>query len=283
MDSFALSSTMQSATPVIDSKPRRPKRERSNDPILISSRSQSPTPRSTKESRDRVFTALEHGDPFFRPPRAITSADCLDEIELKRCFEILHACAIATDPTATLTSTRETMERFLDAVFKGWPDDTPEELPKPAMDFVLREYIRAGNICKQPNSHSGAKACADALSCKVDVYVIATYRSKPANLEIGFCLNEPSSDGCEFFCPMERDDVRWDGVDWLALLKDEIKRACVAKIHKYNKHMAVWHARKLVQGWANGSIDMGEDKAVLVFVNREAVDATFAALSNGGT
>lgn len=119
------------------------------------------------------------------------------------------------------------------------------------------------------------------MGCKVNVYVIATYRSKPANLEIGFCFNEPSSENCEFFCPMERDDVQWDSVDCLGLLKDEIRRACIAKIHKYNKHMAVWYARKLVQGWARGSIDMGEDKNVLSFVKQKAVDATFVALSNG--
>lgn len=217
---------MQTAASLPASKPRRFKRERSGDPILISSRSPSPSPRSSKRSRDRVFTALEHGDPFLRTPRSITTADDLDEVELKRCFEILHACAVATDPTATLTSTRETMEGFLDAVFKDWTGNEADEPAKPVMDFVLREYIGVGNVCggfqhqhyvndgltisftEQPGSHRGVKSCADAPLCRAVVYVMATYRSRPAQLEIGYCLNEPSSEQCEFFCPMERDDIR---------------------------------------------------------------------------
>lgn len=200
--------TMQTAASLPASKPRRFKRERSGDPILISSRSPSPSPRSNKRSRDRVFTALEHGDPFLRTPRSIITADDLDEVELKRCFEILHACAEATDPTVTLTSTRETMEGFLDAVFKEWTGNEPDEPAKPVMNFVLREYIGVGNVCEQPGSHRGAKSCADAPLCRAVVYVMATYRSRPAQLEIGYCLNEPSSEQCEFFCPMERDDIR---------------------------------------------------------------------------
>ncbi|KAH6886414.1 hypothetical protein B0T10DRAFT_563610 [Thelonectria olida] len=272
---------MPLSSSLASTRSRRFKRERSNEPILISSRSPSPPPRSSKRSRDRVFAALEHGNPFLKGPRSIQSADDLDEIELKRCFEILHACAISTDPAATLSSTRETMEGFLDAVFKEWTGDAAEDPVKPSMDFVLREYIAVGNICKHPGSHIGTKSCAETPACRVTVFVIATYRSKPAQLEIGFCLNEPSTDECEFFCPMERGDVRWDGVDWLGLLKTEIKRACIAKIHKYNKHVAVWQARKLAQGWARGSIELGEDSVVLAFVKREAVDAAFVALGDG--
>ncbi|KAH8670543.1 hypothetical protein BGZ61DRAFT_497694 [Ilyonectria robusta] len=233
---------MQTAASLPASKPRRFKRERSGDPILISSRSPSPSPRSSKRSRDRVFTALEHGDPFLRTPRSIITADDLDEVELKRCFEILHACAEATDPTVTLTSTRETMEGFLDAIFKDWTGNEPDEPAKPAMDFVLREYIGVGNVCQQPGSHRGAKSCADAPLCRAVVY---------------------------------------DGIDWLGLLKNETKRSCIAKIHKYNKHSAVWHARKLIRGWAKGSISMGEDNTVLSFVKREAVNAVFVTMGDG--
>lgn len=118
------------------------------------------------------------------------------------------------------------MEGFLDAIFKDWTGNEPDEPAKPAMDFVLREYIGVGNVCRgfqhqhsddneltisfteQPGSHRGAKSCADAPLCRAVVYVMATYRSRPAQLEIGYCLNEPSSEQCEFFCPMERDDIR---------------------------------------------------------------------------
>ncbi|KAH7129393.1 hypothetical protein B0J13DRAFT_598408 [Dactylonectria estremocensis] len=239
------------------------------DPILITSRSASPHRLSNKQSRDRVFAALEHGDSFLRAPRTITTADNLDEVELKRCFEILHACALATDPTATLKFTRETMEGFLDAVFNNWTGNATDELTEPIMDFTLREYINVGSVCDQPNNHHGSESCSGSPLCRGAVYVIATYRSRPAQLEIGYCLNEPSSDECEFFCPMERSDIR------------ETKRSCIAKIHKYNKHKAVWHARKMIQGWAKGSISMGEDSNVLSFVKREAVNAAFVAMGDG--
>lgn len=73
--------------------------------------------------------------------------------------------------------------------------------------------------------------------------------------------------------------MRWDaGVDWLGLLKAEMKRQCVGKMHKYNKHVAVWQARKLIRGWALGSIELGEDGVVLAFVKREAVEAVFMAM-----
>ncbi|KAM6517822.1 hypothetical protein FSOLCH5_006590 [Fusarium solani] len=127
------------------------KREQPSTPggsILVSSRSPSPAPRSTKRSRDRLFAALQLGNPLIRGPRTITTADHLDELELKRCFEILHACGAATDPNATLMSTRDTMEGFLDAVFKEWTGNFEDELPKPAMDFVVREFVSVGNICE---------------------------------------------------------------------------------------------------------------------------------------
>ncbi|RSL59686.1 hypothetical protein CEP54_007152 [Fusarium duplospermum] len=252
--------------------------------ILVSSRSPSPAPRSTKRSRDRLFAALQLGNPLIRGPRTISTADHLDELELKRCFEILHACGAATDPSASLMSTRDTMEGFLDAVFKEWTGNFEDELPKPAMDFVVREFVSVGNICGKPANHSTSKSCADSPSCITPVFLVATYRSKPAQLEAGFCIDEPPrnpNDQVEdLFCPMERTDIRWEVGDWLGILKSEMSRACTAKIHKYNKHLAVWYARSLVRGWAMGSVSMGEDREVLGFVGRESVDAVFAMMGN---
>ncbi|RGP78972.1 hypothetical protein FLONG3_2878 [Fusarium longipes] len=89
---------------------------------LTRNRSESvpPIPRSDLNSRQYLFEALELGCYFLRHPRPILSADDLDEIELTRCFEILHACHIASDDTATLHSTKNTMGGFLKAVFNGW-------------------------------------------------------------------------------------------------------------------------------------------------------------------
>ncbi|KAM0415942.1 hypothetical protein ACHAPT_013095 [Fusarium lateritium] len=263
------------------------KREQPSTPggsILVSSRSPSPAPRSTKRSRDRLFAALQLGNPLLRGPRTITTADNLDELELKRCFEILHACGAATDPSATLMSTRDTMEGFLDAVFKDWTGNVDVDLPKPAMDFVVRESVSVGNICGKPANHHTSKSCADSTDCTTPVFMFATYRSRPAQLEAGFCIQEPPRSGGEqvedLFCPMERTDIRWEVGDWMGVLKTEVRRACVAKIHKYNKHLAVWYARSLVRGWALGSVSMGEDREVLGFVGRESVDTVFSMLGD---
>lgn len=79
---------------------------------------------------------------------------------------------------------------------------------------------------------------------------------------------------------MERTDIRWEAGDWLGILKGEMSRACTAKIHKFNKHLAVWYARGLVRGWAMGSVSMGEDREVLGFLGRESVDAVFSMMGN---
>ncbi|KAM5341896.1 hypothetical protein ACJ41O_014927 [Fusarium nematophilum] len=255
------------------------------EPILIDSRSPSPEPRSTKRSRSHLFAALEKGDPLLREPRTINSADDLDELELKRCFEILHACGAVTDPTATLATTRDTMEGFLDAVFKGWTGNIEGDLAKPSMDFVVRECMAVGNLCDKPANHRTPKSCSDSPACSDAIYVVATYMTNPAHLQIGFCTHEPGSqddeeEGDGMFCPMERTDVRWDAGDWMGVLREEMRRSCTSKIHKYNKHLAVWYARRLVRDWARGGVEMGEDREVLAFVGRESVDAAFAMMGD---
>ncbi|KAF4472805.1 hypothetical protein FALBO_286 [Fusarium albosuccineum] len=275
-------------------------------PIIVSSRSPSPAPRSSKRSREQLFAALATGNFVTCKPRRIASADDLDERELKRCFEILHACGVATDPTATLASTKDTMGGFLDAVFRDWTGNLDDDdLARPAMDFVVREYISVGNICGeisyltpwdlppayscsflgQPTNHRSSSSCAESTGCDTLVFALATYRSKVAQLEVGFCANEPphysSNEEEQLLCPMERADVRWDGGDWMSLLKAEMRRSCTTKIHRYNKHLAVWYARRLIREWAMGSPSMGEDKQVLSFVERESVDATFAMMGSG--
>lgn len=129
------------------------KREEPNtepaEPILIDSCSPSPKSRSTADSRQRLFASLEHGEYILRDARSIDTADDLDDIELKRCFDILHACGLATDASTTLASTSDTMEDFLNAVFNGWTGNDGEALIKPTMDFVVREHIIVGNICSK--------------------------------------------------------------------------------------------------------------------------------------
>lgn len=79
---------------------------------------------------------------------------------------------------------------------------------------------------------------------------------------------------------MERTDVRWEEGDWMADLRRSMKRTCINKVHRYNKHLAIWYMRCLVSGWAKGSIGMGKDVEVFSFVAKEAVDAAFAMMGD---
>ncbi|KAH7192911.1 uncharacterized protein B0J16DRAFT_369082 [Fusarium flagelliforme] len=236
-------------------------------------------PRSTALSRERLFASLEVGDYFLRPPRPIASANDLDGLELKRCFEILHACHIATETDATLVSTGRTMEDFLEAVFET------DGLEKPKFQFTVREFLQVGNVCGEPSHHQTISACEDSLACQMPVYGIATYRSYPAQLSISFSTHGPPRRSSEplqgLFCPMERTDVRFqDEQHWMVELRQNMKRACLKKVHMHNKRLAVWYVRILARGWAKGSIWMGKDVKVLSFVSRGAVDASFAMMGD---
>ncbi|KAG9497949.1 hypothetical protein J7337_010825 [Fusarium musae] len=155
-----------------------------SEPILIGSNSPSPEPRSSVESRNRLFTSLELGDHIFRSPRSITTPDDLDDTELKRCFDILHACSLATEFNATLSKTKDTMEDFLTAIFKNWTGDAGEP-DKPAMDLVVREYISANPPITEPaphavNHHPAAPQSLESPLIEVDQHNSAS-ASPPRN------------------------------------------------------------------------------------------------------
>ncbi|KAH7114569.1 hypothetical protein B0J13DRAFT_397882, partial [Dactylonectria estremocensis] len=52
-------------------------------------------------------------------------------------------------------------------------------------------------------------------------------------------------------------------------LRSGMKRPCKAKIHTCKKYLAVWHARRLVKGWATGHVWIGVDGGVFAMVERE--------------
>ena len=80
--------------------------------------------------------------------RSITSPDDLERAELVHCFEVLHACGRATQPDAPVSSTRKSIEGFLDAVFKNWtPENWEAEGAKPKLEFTTEAEVVAGKIC----------------------------------------------------------------------------------------------------------------------------------------
>ncbi|CEI39984.1 hypothetical protein FVEN_g2246 [Fusarium venenatum] len=242
----------------------------------------SPIPLSNFFSRQLLFSALELGDYNLQQPRSICSSDDLGDTQLKRCFEILHACHMASDEDVTFVETRLTMEEFLKAVFKDWSANDEEEMTKPKMDFA-RGYLKVGYICSQPSDHRTFSACTESSNCETPVFGIATYKTQPAQLSISFTTEEPFPRPKEplqgLFCPIQRHDVRHkNGNDWVVELRDNMKSICEKRVARYNKRLAVWHARVLIREWAKGSICMGRDVEVLSFVLKEAVDANFAMM-----
>jgi hypothetical protein len=99
--------------------------------------------------------------------------------------------------------------------------------------------------------------------------------------KLEFSVVDELSGQPEPICPISRRDVRWaaDG-DWVAELRKGLQAKVVAKIHKHNKHLAIWQARKLIGEWAKGSLSMGEEAKKMGFLERAEADV--AVLGLGG-
>lgn len=77
--------------------------------------------------------------------------------------------------------------------------------------------------------------------------------------------------------PTDREDIRWiTATDWTAGVRDDLQRTIIARLHKYNKHQAIWQARRFIQGWARGALPEGS-----IFENGNGNSANGS--SSGGT
>lgn len=58
--------------------------------------------------------------------------------------------------------------------------------------------------------------------------------------------------------PTDRDDIRWiTATDWTDGMRSDLQKKIIARLHKYNKHQAIWQARRFVQGLARGALPEG--------------------------
>ena len=89
-------------------------------------------------------------------------------------------------------------------------------------------------------------------------------------LKMEFTLVDSFTGQPEAFCPLGRSDIRWVGTGWRATLLQTLEAKVVARLHKYNKHLAVWQARRLIQAWSKGSVDSGADASEMDFLGRDA-------------
>ncbi|KAG5993868.1 hypothetical protein E4U43_003378 [Claviceps pusilla] len=264
--------------PTSTSQPPIKRFARSDSPIFLASSGLMP-PRNAKRSRRRFLHRLSTGEPYPGTPKPIPSPDQLTEVQLKKCFDMLHACGRATDEGATLETTRASMEGFLDAVFRHWRWDAEEGMVKPELEFLVEAEIVAGTICTTPSHHPDSSTCHASTSCSAEITASVSYSCNPAMLRMEFTMLDPFTGQSEAFCPLGRTDIRW--VDaWRESLRKALTAKLVAKLHRYNKHLAVWHARKLIQGWSRGSVCLGPDVGEMGFMGEEAASSILVALAD---
>ncbi|KAL7939378.1 hypothetical protein V8C35DRAFT_275212 [Trichoderma chlorosporum] len=269
------------AQEITSSTPQRIiKRPRTSaSPISISSTPPRHVPRRVKSERDKLFDAIEAGADYPLEPVPISSADDLNDVQLKKCYEILHACGSATDPNASLTKTRQSIDGFLDAVFNDWSSSKAGALLRSELDFLVEAEVVAGRLCGKPQEHKKSPDCAAAGTlCAVNVSAVATYCNNPPMFKLEFSTIDELSGQPEAFCPISRKDVRWVEDDWVQELRQSLRTRVIAKIHKHNKHLAIWQARKLIVEWAKGSLSLGEDIKNMGFLERETADVAIVGL-----
>ncbi|ODA81312.1 hypothetical protein RJ55_04277 [Drechmeria coniospora] len=274
---------------------RSPKhRRRSESPIYVATGPRI-SPEAAREARRRLFDALERGERHPGMRRPISCADHLSEPQLAKFFAVLHACGRATDDEATPAVTRQSMDGFLDAAFLGWTSETAGELLRPEMDFEVDAEVVAGKVCREsalpaprpkdssltlrpavcspvaPDRHGDVAACAGSGTCTVAVSATAAYSCNPAMVRLEFSMVDPFTGRPETFCPIGRDDIRWiEASDWRRTLRQTLLSRMVTKIHRFNKHLAIWQARRLMVDWSKGGVSMGQAEDDMGFVGREA-------------
>ncbi|CAH0055380.1 unnamed protein product [Clonostachys solani] len=275
-------SSLSSATDPRTAHPLRPphKRMRSeapDPPTTAVSHAPVESLGSSKRSRDLLFDSVVANNESAEFHRTINSPDDLGKAELLKCFEILHACGRATVPDASLAVTRKSIEGFLEAIFNGWANDQEKELAKPSLEFRADADVVAGHICGKdvlpiflfggeladlipwfsstgfPQEHSDTSNCATSNECKAEFSAIATYSTETPSLKIEFVISKQvEGEDPVVLSPLMRRDMRWLETEWPQELRTELKRKLMGRLHKYNKHVALWKARKLVQGWIKG-------------------------------
>ena len=284
----------------------RPRAAHEGDsPEIVSTRQtrmQPPRPpldRVKKRSRERLFDALAMGEDYLEIGRVIRNIDDLTYTELKILFHALHECARATEQDVSLAKTRESIDAYIDAIFKdNWESSKQEPLPKPAVEITAPASVVAGRvcgefpepkfkyihtyvfsllshllfICKTANSfrpelsptvdsdrHYDLTGCIASETCKLEVTATATYTTHPPQVKIEFTTLDPLTQRREAISPLFHDSVNWVSSDWGQNLRAALEATMKTRLHRYNKFLAVWHGRRCVQRWANGEIGSMDD------------------------
>lgn len=145
----------------------------------------------------------------------------------------------------------------------------------------IEMYNQLINYIGKPQEHTKLTDCAASSLCAANVSAVATYCNNPPMFKLEFSVIDGLSGQPEAFCPISRKDIRWVEDDWVQELRQSLRTKVIAKIHKYNKHLAIWQARRLIVEWAKGSLSLGDDVSKMGFLERETADVATVGL--GGT
>lgn len=129
-----------------------------------------------RKQRDQYFDTLaKEADAMGNlpsSPRRIRNEDDLEKLELKRCFELLHAMGRASDPRATVEATRASIGGFLHAIFQDW--DTTVAIPAVPGASGVEANAPAGRICGKFRVESEVKLLTPCL--QITQTSMATFR-----------------------------------------------------------------------------------------------------------
>jgi hypothetical protein len=131
--------------------------------------------------------------------------------------------------------------------------------------------------------HKDASACQGSEDCKAHVVAIATYTTTPPLLKLGLFKREHIDDPATPLCALSCTNVNWKPSLHMAReLRSLLEKKVVAKVHKYNKHMAVWQARKMILAWAKGDDDKEGCDSKWGFVDAHQVKVVLMGLGQDG-
>lgn len=147
----------------------------------------------------------------------------------------------------------------------------------PGLNYRLNACLLTWTAVK-PQEHARVADCDAGTLCAAPVSAVATYCNNPPMFKLEFSTVDELSGQPEAICPIVRGDIRWLDKDWVQDLRKSLQAKVIAKIHKHNKHLAIWQARKLIIEWAKGSLSMGEDVSKMGFLKREAGDVALIGL-----
>lgn len=91
-------------------------------------------------------------------------------------------------------------------------------------------------------------------------------------LQLEYTKLESSADQSQrsTICPLTRSDIQWVTSDWAKVLQQTLHTKILGRMHSYNKRLAIWEARQLIHGWANGILSTDVNAANIGFLKAAA-------------